>query len=498
MWKQLIVPTLVVSVLWLIMSNLTTYFIYWLDESYQQALTKNLTAMRAAGVVREDVWKLMSYADSAGLRRIMPEMTGNVEKSLRELRSLATTPEQKPLVERLESQWQSFAARIMRAGDGPANVSDRFSRMRDLRGNVEAISATANEIRQFNQELSNQGELRREHWKGIILTLRFVLIVVGPLIGIALGWWMSQRLNRSISQINIILKDATVEWEQSLATLRLSDREDLGGIRDRVERVVERMRSVNAELVASRSETLRSERLAAVGELAAGVAHELRNPLTSVKLLLQNAAQLSGGARLQSDESRLVLDEISRMERTIQGLLDFSRPPSAQRRRHDLRDTLNRAYTLVQGRSKQQQVCIESEMPSQEVWVDGDPEQLHQVCVNLLINGIESMTLGGQLRVRVSSNRQGSCVRVDFHDSGPGIPDELLAHMFDPFVSTKVHGTGLGLAISRRIITQHGGKLTAENHPDGGAVLSLELPVPGPESQREPAARCDDTIASAL
>jgi signal transduction histidine kinase len=296
-----------------------------------------------------------------------------------------------------------------------------------------------------------------------------------------LWWWISRRVHRSISQINVILKDATLEWEQSLAQLRMSEGEDLGELQERVKRMVERMQVVTGELDEFRREAIQSERLAAVGELAAGVAHELRNPLTSVKLLLQHAAAQKGDTRLPEEESRVVLREISRMERTIQGLLDLSRPPSSQRVRHDLRDTLQRAQNLVQGRARQQRVDIAVDSLDSPLMVNGDSEQLHQVCVNLLINGIESMPGGGVLEVHAGSDAARNSVCVHFRDHGTGIPEEVLDRLFTPFVSTKLSGTGLGLTLSRRIAEQHGGTLTAQNHPEGGAVVSLELPL-----EREP------------
>lgn len=484
MWKQLIVPTLVVSGLWLLVSPATTYSLYLLDQSYQAALNRHLGSTQAAGKMREHVWRLLSYADSPGLGRILPETTVEVERALRELEARAQTDIERPLVKRLSSEWQVFVNEIREAEKNGRNV-DRTSRHRKLRNSAETVAATINQLRDVTGELWTAAEQYRERWMEFILTTRSVLVVIGPVIGIAVGWWMGLRLHQSISQINIILKDAAAGSEENLAELTVQGREDLPGLRGRVEKIVERMRQVSTELAAARRETVRSERLAAVGELAAGIAHELRNPLTSVKLLLQNATQPNGEARLHDEESRVVLDEISRMEEAIQGLLDLSRPPSAQRRRHDLRDTLHRAWNLVQGRAKQQHIQITMDLPDVPLMVDGDSEQLHQVCVNLLINGVEAMSTGGVLEVHGGTDAAGSKVLVGFRDHGPGIPHAVLHKMFEPFVSTKAYGTGLGLAISRRIVTQHGGKLDAENHVGGGALLTLELPAVGDEEPRQ-------------
>jgi signal transduction histidine kinase len=165
------------------------------------------------------------------------------------------------------------------------------------------------------------------------------------------------------------------------------------------------------------------------------------------------------------------------MEKTIQGLLDFARPPRLHRLRHDLRDTLRRAVNLMEGRAKQERVTISADLPVCPVVVEGDPEQLHQVFINLLLNGIEAMTQGGTLGVAIQlgQDRKGEC-RVMFRDSGSGIPEPVLQRIFEPFMTTKERGTGLGLAVSRRIVEEHGGRLTAANHPGGGAVFAVELP----------------------
>jgi signal transduction histidine kinase len=145
---------------------------------------------------------------------------------------------------------------------------------------------------------------------------------------------------------------------------------------------------------------------------------------------------------------------------------------------HDLRDTLRRALNLVEGHAKQQQVVVSEDWPIAPVPVDGDPEQLHQVFVNLLLNGVESMPDGGELKVTVRCDGSPDKVcRVAFSDTGTGIPQPIMERMFEPFVTDKERGTGLGLAISRRIVEQHGGKITAANRDGCGAVFTVELPL---------------------
>ena len=145
---------------------------------------------------------------------------------------------------------------------------------------------------------------------------------------------------------------------------------------------------------------------------------------------------------------------------------------------HDLRRTVQRALNLIEGRAKRQNITITVECPDKPVLVNGDPEQLHQVFINLLLNGVEAMPEGGTLRVAICSDvGPGGRCRVIVSDSGVGISREVFPRIFEPFVTSKERGTGLGLAVSQRIAKEHGGLVRAANRPRGGAVFALELPT---------------------
>ncbi|MHB8973641.1 MAG: sensor histidine kinase [Pirellulaceae bacterium] len=254
--------------------------------------------------------------------------------------------------------------------------------------------------------------------------------------------------------------------------------DDLPALHQQVQLVSTRIKETVDQLQQARREAVLADRLAAVGELAAGVAHELRNPLTAVKLLMQAAVDAVPARALSEDHMHVVLEQIQRMESTIQGLPDLARPPQIREVCHDVRDTLSRALNLIEGHAKQQGVIIHTDCPATPVLVDGDPEQLHQVFVNLLLNGVEAMPDGGNLQVAILRDElAGTGCRVEFCDSGAGIPPAIMARLFEPFVTDKKRGTGLGLAISRRIVQQHGGKLTAANRHTAGALFTVELPL---------------------
>jgi signal transduction histidine kinase len=212
------------------------------------------------------------------------------------------------------------------------------------------------------------------------------------------------------------------------------------------------------------------------------VAHELRNPLTSVKLLLQHSASRGGDATVAAPRVALILDEIDRMESTIQGLLDFSRPAQPQRKLHDLRATIERAIHLIVGRAEKQNVETELSLGLEPLWINGDPQQLHQVFVNLLINGIEAMPNGGTLAVSLVSEPETGEIAIEIVDSGEGIPADLLPRLFEPFASAKERGTGLGLAVSRRIVEEHHGVISVRPGSPHGASFRVTLPAAVPEA----------------
>jgi signal transduction histidine kinase len=294
----------------------------------------------------------------------------------------------------------------------------------------------------------------------------------------ALGWWTARRLQRTVTQIQVILHDPSLAEPNMVGTVQVKSGDELTSIQKQVELIVQRLRETGQALQSARNEVLRSERLAAIGGLAAGVAHELRNPLTSVKLLLQHAASQGGtSAVLPAARLSLILEEIDRMEATIQGLLDFSRPATPQRQVHDLRHTLKRAVHLVEGRAEKQHVRREIRLGAQPLMVDGDPQQLHQVFVNLLINAIEAMPQGGTVEVTLDAQPSDATIRLTIRDSGQGIPPELVPRLFEPFASGKERGTGLGLAVSRRILEEHGGTITIRPATPGGTEVVVTLPA---------------------
>jgi signal transduction histidine kinase len=233
------------------------------------------------------------------------------------------------------------------------------------------------------------------------------------------------------------------------------------------------------------SRLVRSARLAAVGELAAGVAHELNNPLTTVtgfvELVLND---LPEGSQQRAD-LQLVLEEAYRARGVVRRLLDFSRPAEDQRIRTDLSQLVLQVLPLINHLARTSGVDIQTELSEGLPWTSIDPNQIKQVLLNILHNGLQAMPASGTLTVatfleaRELGGKNADCLVIQIKDTGNGIPSENLERIFEPFFSTRPagKGTGLGLSVSYGIITSHGGTIDVSSTPGMGSCFTIFLPV---------------------
>ncbi len=246
-------------------------------------------------------------------------------------------------------------------------------------------------------------------------------------------------------------------------------------------RLYSEIRSQLEELRRTQAELIHAEKLAAVGELAAGVAHEINNPLTTILGEVQLLLLGHLGKEIQ-ERLQVVSEETLRAARIVQNLLLFAGRYTPQRSLCAVADQLRRVLDLKGYHLRTDDIRVETQFESvPAVWADEN--QLQQVFLNLVQNAHQAMKTAhgrGTLVIRLRSLESG--VRVEVLDNGPGISPGDLPRIFDPFFTTKPpgEGTGLGLSVSYRIVTEHGGRLWAENRPEGGAVFIVELPVGAP------------------
>jgi two-component system sensor histidine kinase HydH len=221
-------------------------------------------------------------------------------------------------------------------------------------------------------------------------------------------------------------------------------------------------------------EVARSQRLASVGSLAAGVAHEIRNPLSSLKGFATYFRDRHGADPEDGKVAAIMIQEVERLNRVIGQLLEFARPPQLDLRPTDLADVVRQAVTLVAGQARARGIAVRTELADlPKARFDGD--RIKQVLLNLFLNALAAMEGGGTLTVVLAP--EDGCVRIAVCDSGIGIDREDLGRVFDPYYTTKPSGTGLGLAIAHQIVEAHGGEIRLESEPGRGTTVTVTLPV---------------------
>jgi two-component system NtrC family sensor kinase len=231
------------------------------------------------------------------------------------------------------------------------------------------------------------------------------------------------------------------------------------------------------ELKAMQAHLIQSEKLAGVGKLAAGVAHEINNPLTCV---LTNSSLIL--ADLPPDDPRredlqAIVDETLRCRKIVKGLLDFARQTKPQKQKLSLNKVAEDVVTLVRNQASFQNITIQTELDSDIPSVLADADQMRQVVLNIILNAADAMPQGGQIRVRSLLEPKSNRVMLRISDTGPGIPIEIQDKLFEPFFTTKKTGTGLGLAIAYGIMERHKGALKVESSLGQGTTIIVILPT---------------------
>jgi PAS domain S-box-containing protein len=226
----------------------------------------------------------------------------------------------------------------------------------------------------------------------------------------------------------------------------------------------------------------RTEKFAAMGEMAANIAHEIRNPLGSIELfaslLLKNLPQ-------KKDRDRVVqiISSVKNVDNKISNLLMFTRKQSPKMKRIDLHAILSEVLDFSRQIMEQGDIAVSIRYADARSYIDGDAEMIKQIFLNIILNAQQAMPDGGSLRIQSKilssfvAPGEAPVIEISFQDSGPGIPDENLSRIFDPFFSTREGGSGLGLAIVHNIISQHHGSVSIENSPQGGALVNVSLPL---------------------
>jgi signal transduction histidine kinase len=488
----MVMPIMAISILPLVVGVLAAWKVHYDQEHVSNSLTLDVIGIRAGeelaiGIrdVRTQLNRFLATGDRQYLKAV-PAIRQDMDPWLVESERVATTDRERELVARLKAGYGYFFGELDRLATQSLPAEDLVAKVRELNNDplTQEILGPAQQYLDVNEEQIIQSNEANERMAGQVVLGLLLLGTCGTASGLVAGFGIARGVSRSIVRLSVPIRDAAGKLNEVVGPLTFSSGADLEEMEQTLRKMADQIGAVVERLQESRREVLRAEQLAAVGQMAAGIAHEVRNPLTAIKILIQATAERSPPAFLDGRDLTVLEEEITRLERSIQTFLDFARPPQLEKRTFAVGALVAQMVDLVSGRAKRQGVQIQTDLPPEgSILIHADMGQVRQVLLNLLLNALDVTPEGGTIWVGVSDDvNPGSRLTIRVADTGPGLPADLGPKIFEPFVSTKPTGIGLGLSICKRILEAHGGEIVAANRPEGGAVFTVFLPLAGERS----------------
>jgi hypothetical protein len=324
----------------------------------------------------------------------------------------------------------------------------------------------------LDQTREQLSRLRRSALVATLITLGVV----------AIGIWLSLSVlvDRPLGKLVTVM--ARVERGDLSARAEVSTSDEIGQLARRLNEMISELHAAQQQLNTYHQEQLaRADRLATIGEMAAAIAHEIRNPLTGIRGVLSVMSRDFPRHDPRQEIVRQTNQLIDRLNRSVEDILDYSRPSHPRLRSVLLDDIINPVLSLLDSEARKAGVNLSAEHAEGMIspMLNVDPQQIQQVLVNLVLNAIQATPPGGWIRIRTGlSNRDGKKhVSVEVEDTGQGMSAEAAEKAFHPFFSTKAQGTGLGLPIAKQLVEQHQGRIALASRPGNGTRVTVELPA---------------------
>jgi signal transduction histidine kinase len=325
-------------------------------------------------------------------------------------------------------------------------------------------------------------------WQQLSTLKRAALVATAIALGvIVIGVWWSLTLFVDQPLQRLVAVMARAEGGDLSARVATNSSDELGRLARNFDAMISRLDSAQQQIARYHQDQLaRADRLATIGEMAAAIAHEIRNPLTGISGALSVLSRNFPADDARRDivrETRLLID---RLNKSVEEILHYSRPSQPQLQVVSLADIIDRTVSLLEGEARKARIQIikESVEPTAldggPPTVNADPHQLQQVLMNLVLNAIQASTAGGEIHIRtrtVETPAGKRCACVEVEDGGKGMSADEVAKAFQPFFSSKAQGTGLGLPIAKQIVEEHGGHITLRSSVGNGTCVQVELPA---------------------
>jgi len=456
------------------------WYTYRMQNLLADIIDRNIEASRSAEALEIALINqkgFLSYyfldGDPEWLRQL-GEFRQVFKERLKIARSLVETDRQREALDRIESEYVKYIAMKDQVishyteGDRAAGaelhkgIRNRFFEILDLCEGYKNLYT--NRIKELRKE--SQSEAQRLRF--VAGTAMFVVLFFGLLMAFLL-------VHHILSPLRRLSLEAGGKGDPG------DSGDEVSRLRRSVRGLLQNVDHTQTELEKSRETLLQAEKMASVGKLAAGMAHSIRNPLTSVKMRLFSLGRTLYLSPTQRDDFAVISEEIRHIDTIVQNFLEFSRPPKLKMQAVSPSEVVDLVLQLLRHRLESYNVEVEVRRKKDLLpEIQADPEQLKEVLVNLMENACEAMQGGGVITIteeEVSEGPLSPAARIQVTDNGPGIKEANLEKVLHPFFTTKEEGTGLGLSIASRIIEEHGGTLSLTSKEGEGTTFVITLPI---------------------
>ncbi len=332
------------------------------------------------------------------------------QDALKELRRLALETDTGSL-DRIEEGFDRYIRELEGLNGSATNKPEELLRWMETHP-IRYVMVPCQKLLDDHQDKIKAELQQSQDWSGKLQFALFFLGMVGPIGGLVSGHAIARTLSHTIAGLQVRVQDVHSRVAPEVSVVDLPTGQGLDGLNSQLDFLVQRVQGLVERLQTQQRQIFHSEQLALAGQLASGVAHEIRNPLTAMKWLVEGSVRAYPDEPLSLEDLRVLLGEIERMEQTVQGMLDLVRPSQATRVSCDCRDLMRQAVELIRARKRQLGVACELELPAEPVRVLVDPAQMKSVLVNLLLNALDAIATsknpyGGQLHLRLTHSPEG-------------------------------------------------------------------------------------------
>ncbi|MGO8745227.1 MAG: sensor histidine kinase [Thermoguttaceae bacterium] len=505
---RILAPSVAISLLLLALGGIGGWYVHRLQRDTSMVLDLDVRSIQAVEELVFSIYEIRSEltqcrltGDRAHLDAVAGKKCEETQRWLGEAEALMDDDEEIRLIADVRKRYQDFLSEFRPALEESSTGGPPITSQ--LAGSEVLAQKVLDPAKQLLDREERMILERSKSNEGMAEKVAFVLLLLGTcgaVAGLVAGFGIARGVTRSIVELYVPIRIASGKLEEVIGPIDLAPTAGIKELDVMLRKLADQVRTVVDRLRQTELEVLRAEQLAALGQLAAGMAHELRNPLTAIKMLIESASEGGPSASLTGRDLIVLRKEVKRLERSIQMFLDFARPPKLEKRSGDVRTAIRETLDLVAAHASRQHVQICCDLTDRPVMIQADHEQLRQVFLNLVLNAVDALPKGGTITIALapsdasseaaaglpagsdsldgSGTSQGEAwITLTVADDGLGVPAELGNRIFEPYVSTKDTGLGLGLAICRRIVEEHGGRITAENVQSGGALFTVRLPV---------------------